>query len=293
MANQDFHRLTERIWWLAPSATTDRPTLGVIVGDQRSLVVDTGNSPAHVDVLLAELRRHDVPAPHFAALTHWHWDHVFGSAALAVPTFASRETQRVVQIMAQLDWSDAALDARVADGREHDFCRTMIQAELPDRSALVIRPPEIAFERLLTLELGGVTCRLIHVGGDHSPDGIVVHLPQERVAFIGDALYVDFYHGPLRRTTTHLFPLLDQLLALDVAYYVSGHDPEPITRTQLEQQAATFRTIGDLVNRLGPNREAVLTALPTAIGAQPDDDHIEIANALLVGLQLPEVVSPL
>jgi len=293
MPDHTLRQLASRVWWLNPISDTDRPTLGVIAGDRGALVVDAGNSPDHAGALLAAIRRHELPTPRFAVLTHWHWDHVFGAASFDLPTFASAETQRVVRVMAGLDWGDAALDARVADGREIAFCRDMIRRELPDRAGLTIRPPEIAVETAVTLDLGGVSCRIAHVGGDHSPDAVIVHVPEERVVFLGDAVYDDLYHGPRRLTRGELFPLLDQLLALDADHYVGGHDPEPMGRAQFATDAALLRAIGALVGVVGDDREAVLAALPGAAGAPVEEDHIAIADAFLAGLRLPEVQSPL
>lgn len=289
MITHTLHQLTARVWWLNPFGPTDRPTLGVIVGANGSLIVDAGASPSHVHALHAELARHALPAPRFAALTHWHWDHVFGLSTLGVPALASSETQRIVQVMSGLEWNDAALDARVAAGSEIAFCRDMIRLELPDRADLVIRPPEIAFDTAVTLDLGGLTCRLIHVGGDHSPDGIVVHVPEERVAFIGDALYHDLYHGSPRYTPAHLFPLLDRLLALECDSYIAGHDDAPLTHDDLAAEAQLLRTIGTTVQQLGDDRAAIIAALDWI----PNDDHLEIIDAFLNGLRMPAVVSPL
>jgi glyoxylase-like metal-dependent hydrolase (beta-lactamase superfamily II) len=293
MPEQTLRQLTPRVWWLPPDSTTDRPALGAIVGTHGTLVVDAGNSPAHARLLLAELERHGLPPPRFAALTHWHWDHVFGTAAFDVPTFAHRETQHIVRVMASLDWSDAALDQRVVDGREIAFCRDMIKVELPDRGDLVLRPPEIGFATEVELDLGGLTCQLVHVGGDHSPDSSIVVVPEEGVAFLADCLGDDLYHGPRRLTTGQLFPLLDRLLALEATCFIGGHDPAPFDREQLVADAALLRTIGELVADLGNDPERIAAALPSALGMPPDEDHHAIAEAFLAGLHLPVVASPL
>ena len=279
-------------YWLPPDSATDRPALGVVAGTRGALVVDAGNSPAHAGVLQRELAAHAV-TPRFAMLTHWHWDHVFGAATLALPTFAHAETARIVRVMAGLDWSDAALDERVAAGTEIAFCRDMLKAEMPDRSALVIRPPEIIFEDQLTLDLGGVTCSIMHVGGDHAHDSSIVAVPDDRVAFLGDCFYDDLHHGARRLTCAALFPLLDRLLALGAETYIGGHDPAPITRATFADDAALLRQIGELVAEIGDDREAVLAALPgrTALPVVPD--HIEIADVFLAGLRMPHAPSVL
>ena len=109
MPEHTLRQLTRRVWWLDPYSGTDRPTLGVVTGEHGSLVVDAGNSPAHARALLAAMEHHGLPAPRFVALTHWHWDHVFGLAAFGVPALASAETRRVVGVMAGLDWRGEAL----------------------------------------------------------------------------------------------------------------------------------------------------------------------------------------
>ena len=110
--SHSLNHVSSHVYWLSPDSTTDRPILGAVTGARGTLLVDAGNSPTHAHILLRELAQHHLPAPTFAMLTHWHWDHVFGTSALDLPTFAHHETRRSVSVMASLDWSDAALDAR-------------------------------------------------------------------------------------------------------------------------------------------------------------------------------------
>jgi hypothetical protein len=55
--------------------------------------------------------------------------------------------------MADLDWSDTALDQRVAVGKEIEFCRDMIKAEWPNRSNLKLRDSDLTFTDRLDLYL--------------------------------------------------------------------------------------------------------------------------------------------
>jgi glyoxylase-like metal-dependent hydrolase (beta-lactamase superfamily II) len=288
MTNLTLNQIAPHSYWLPPDRTTDRPVLGVIAGARGALIVDAGNSIRHAGILLRELAAREIE-PRFAMLTHWHWDHVFGSAALNLPTFAHRETARIVAAMARLDWSDAALDGRVGQAVEIAFCRDMIKAELPDRSDLVIRPPEISFPDYVNIYLGGVTCCIAHVGGDHAHDSSVVFVPEDRMVFLGDCIYDDIYHGPRRLTEAQLFPLLERLLAFDADFYLAGHHDAPMTRAEMEHEAALLTAIGRAVERHGGDRETVLAALPAATGAPLDDDHVAIADAFLAGLRMPTV----
>jgi glyoxylase-like metal-dependent hydrolase (beta-lactamase superfamily II) len=291
LAHHTFQQITSHVHWLSPDSSTDRPVVGVIHGARATLVVDAGNSSAHAELLLREIAHAGIAPPDFVALTHWHWDHVFGTSTLEVPTFAHVETQRVVRKMATLDWSDAALDRRVETGEEVAFCRDMIKAELPNRSSLSLRPPDIAFTCELTLDLGGVTCRLVHVGGDHSADSIVVFVPEDGIVFLGDCMYPDIYHVARRYTTKAVAPLFDRLLAFDATCYLAGHNPEPMSRAAIVEEAALLTTIGNLVERHADDRGAILTELQHAITNPIDDDHIELVDMFLAGLDTPVLAS--
>jgi glyoxylase-like metal-dependent hydrolase (beta-lactamase superfamily II) len=288
-----FHQLSPHVHWLSPDSTTDRPVLGVISGTRASLIVDAGNSPAHAQILLKEIERCNLPVPSFLFLTHWHWDHVFGAATLSLPAFAHHETVRIMGRMSQFDWSDTALDQRVRDGLEIEFCRDMLKAELPDRSDLVIRPPEIAISEQATVHLGGLTCQLVHVGGDHAHDSTVAFVPEERVMFLGDCIYDDLHHGPRRVTTEKLLPLYERLLSYNADYYLPSHHDEPLTRQALAEEYDLMTKIGRTVERLGDDREAILAALPGVLERPLEVDHIEIADCFLAGLRLPVVASVL
>jgi glyoxylase-like metal-dependent hydrolase (beta-lactamase superfamily II) len=281
-----FQQIAAHTYWLSPDSTTDRPVLGAIIGERATLLVDAGNSEAHAQLLLRELAQVSAAPPSFVALTHWHWDHVFGTAALHLPTFAHVETRRIVAEMATLDWSDAALDARVAAGLEIAFCRDMIKAELPDRSGLRIRPPEIGPSESVELDLGGVTCRIVHVGGDHAADSTVVYVPEDRIVFLGDCIYPAIYAPARHYTSAKLFPLLERLLAFDADCYLAGHHPAPMSRTDMQAEAALLQTIGRQVEQCGGDRAVILGALSSALGEPPNEDHLELVEEFLAGLEL-------
>lgn len=289
MVEHAFRRLGPRTWWMSPYDPTDRPALGVVVGERQTLLVEAGNSDAHVATLRDHLRRHALPEPTMVVLTHWHWDHVFGTGSLDVPTVASTETKRCVDVLIGLDWSDAALDRRVAEGVEIPFCRDNLRRELPDRAGLRIRPPEVSFRDAVSLDLGGVTCEVLHVGGDHTHDATIVHVLDDRIVFLSDCLYEDMYHPPNRYTTTKLFPLMDRLLALDAELYVWGHQPEPMTRDDLLQWTRLRRVIGETVEAAGDDRPAILTSLGRSLQRSPHPEELAVVDAFLEGLRRPDV----
>ncbi|MCP3905349.1 MAG: hypothetical protein GY715_17110, partial [Planctomycetes bacterium] len=190
-----------------------------------------------------------------------------------------------VATMATYSWSDAALDERVAAGIEIPFCREMIQAELSpaDRAELTLRVPDLAFRTELVIDLGDRSVRLIHVGGDHASDSCIVVVPGV-AAFLSDCMYQNLHVEPNYLTRRRLFPLLDRLLALDVAYYVLGHDDAPLPRAVFEAQAQVLRTAGEAVRQHQTNDSAIHDTL-SASGIDRDASSVlEYVRAFQAGL---------
>lgn len=216
------HQLTKRVWYSDPVQAGDRPVLGIAAGESASLLIDGGNSPAHAGELLSA----GLPIPPLTAiaLTHWHWDHCFGAVSTGLPVIACQETERKLRWMRSLSWTDDAIAVRVAEGTEMEFCRENIAIEWPgdDRKIQVPTASRIYAEGM-TLDLGGLTARLLPVESDHAPDCRVVHLVEERVVFLGDCLYLNMDREPWYRSVTKTRLLLAALLALDADWYVPAH----------------------------------------------------------------------
>lgn len=282
-------QISPHIYCLSPDERTDRPILAAIAGKKNTLLIDAGNSAAHVELFLRLLTEHSVFRPGFVAITHWHWDHVFGLAALQLPTFAHRETKLILEEMATLAWDDDALEQRVRAGTEIEFCCKKIREEFPDsqRTEIRIIPPNIAFHQHIELDLGQCLCNIDHIGGDHASDSIVVYVPEEGVVFLGDCLYPDIYHGAWSYTTQKLFPLLDQLIRYEADYYIEAHRPEPISRTEFLEYATLLKIIGQTVDQLGDNKTAVLTELTRIVERTLSEDDVDIVEAFLAGIRKP------
>ncbi|MBE0699592.1 MAG: MBL fold metallo-hydrolase, partial [Anaerolineaceae bacterium] len=245
-----------------------------------------GASPAHAMQMRSALAELGGSPPQYAALTHWHWDHVFGTATLGLLTIAHSETRRRVLEMARLDWRDHAIDTRVAAGLEIPMIAHHVKIEMSNaqRAGLVILAPDLTFTDQVEVNLGGLTAEVRHVGGDHTPDSSIVYVPEERVAFLGDCFYNGFIGNDSFYTLWRLLPLLDTLEAIPAEYFVLAHDPEPLPRAQFLKEIAQLRRITDLVARIA-EREAVLAQLPGLLNEPVNEDHVDAVDALLRGMR--------
>ena len=235
---------------MAPEHRTDRPALGAIAGDRATLKVDAGASNRHAQQFLDALATTSVPPLSHVVLTHSHWDHVFGYPQVDAVAISTEETRDEIATMATYAWDDDSLDERVTDGTEIPFCRDMIKAELTasERAELKLRVPERTFQDELTIDLGSRSVHVLAVGGDHASDSCIVVVPGV-VAFLSDCAYHNLHVEPNRLTRRLLFPLLDRLLALDVPYYVLGHDDAPLARAEFETRANAMKAAGEAVRR--------------------------------------------
>ena len=247
-----FQKLTEHIFVRPAEPYTDRPNIGLIRGENRTLLFDAGNSAANVEKLKGELTAGGLPLPDLVAVSHWHWDHSFGMAAWGVSTIAGRDTDRQLRRMGSWKWDDEAMAERVRRREDIAFCSEMIKREYPDRSKINVTPADIVFDGCLTVELGGVTCELIHARGPHSLDSVICYVPEDRFLLLGDSdcknLYgipwhFDIEHeenfGPATDAIPYDRELVEEFLrlldTLDFTRCVNGHG-EPMTREELYQK---------------------------------------------------------
>ncbi|WP_405925623.1 MBL fold metallo-hydrolase [Streptomyces sp. NBC_00035] len=214
-------------------------TTGLVVGDGAALVIDAGSSLREGAQLRSEARRLlDGRRVTHLALTHSHFDHVFGAAAFAgVEVFGA-----------------VGLDTVLAHGREKlrvDAVRHGLDPREAEEAAdLLVRPRHLVSGEW-TLDLGGGTQVLLaNVGPGHTGHDLVVLVPGSaswpEVVFCGDL--VEESGEPQAGSDavpSHWPAALDRLLDLggEDALYVPGHGAvvnAGFVRAQRDALAARF-----------------------------------------------------
>jgi glyoxylase-like metal-dependent hydrolase (beta-lactamase superfamily II) len=230
-------RITEHVYWMPPGPP-DRPSVCAVVGDRRALLLDAGSSKAHTRSLLDSLWAETAARPSAVVYTHSHWDHVFGGAELGGLVIAHAATAEELIRLAAMSWTDEALDQRVAAGQASPQHAANVKAELPSPRTVEVAPADIAFHAGLDVELGGVTVRVRHVGGDHCAESSVMYVESDRLLFLGDCMY-DSSAGVL--TAESAFPLHDAILEFDAELYVDGHEASVLSRSDIEALVEKMR----------------------------------------------------
>lgn len=206
-------------------------TLGLVVGTERCLVIDTGTDEAHGAAHAAAIREL-TPLPWTVVITHAHWDHHLGTRAfLPCP------------VLAHPLCGSAMLDVTEQDEWVRRY-RAQGKAELADRiaAARTVPPTELLPDRT-ELDLGGRTVTLLHPGRGHTDHDVVVHVAD--VVFAGDL--VEQGAPPNIGPDAHVaeWPsTLDRLLDTGARIFVPGHG-EPV-------DAAFVRAQRDELSRAAP-----------------------------------------
>ncbi|EFV79736.1 MULTISPECIES: MBL fold metallo-hydrolase [Cytobacillus] len=282
---QTLEKLKHRVWYQTPVSETDRPILGAVVGDRMTLMIDAGNSEAHAQLFLSELEKLRIPSPRMVVLTHWHWDHIFGLPALDIPSIASNLTKAEMEKLIPYQWTDEALDERVKSGIEIEFCASAIKNEYGNDRSIKVKLPDITFENILEIDLGGVSCQLQRVGGDHSPDSVVVYIKEEKILFLGDAIYANLYASKWNYTADCVLQLLDALEQFDADTYILSHGTA-ISKAEYQVETAMLRKAARLTEEFEGQMEEMKNAYQSSVNRELNGNELETIQYFANGYEL-------
>ena len=224
-------------------------SLGLVIGDESCLVIDTGVS-ADAGFAFATAVRELTDLPWQIAYTHDHFDHWFGTSAFGESAiWAVADGAHYIGVGDEQRKSWAAKYRR--DGREDDARRI-------GSSRLV--PPNCQVNGAIGLDLGGRTVVLRQVGAAHSDNDMVIEVPDAGVLFAGDLL-----ENGAPPSYDGAFPLewpqaVEYLLSWRPPIVVPGHgDPADYwwARHQARDLAEVARLCSEVAQGLVPEDEAI------------------------------------
>ncbi len=227
----------------AALATVDGGAVGnagiVDLGDHL-LIFDTFLTPQAALDLQAAAERLVGRAITHVINSHWHNDHINGNMIFPpdVPILATDKTrdllatfgaQELVEDRQRLIPALAELEAKIA--REPDEARrkalsAKLASDLEYAAALPtleVRLPTRTFEERLTLRGTRRSAELLTFGGGHSQSDALLWLPDDRLAFLGDLLFVNLQPWLPGGNPEAWLDILRRVEALDIAIAVPGH----------------------------------------------------------------------
>lgn len=274
-------KLSDRVYYMPHDEKTDRPVLGLVCGDKYSLIVDAGNSPNHATEFLLRVSELKVPPVKYLVLTHWHWDHIFGIETMKLITVCHEKTNEKLKKMKLLNWEDEALDERVKNGEEIEFCSEMIKLEMPIRGELKIGEAEITFNNKLEIDLGGISVIVENIKGDHSEDSSIIYIPSEEIMFLGDSISEDIYSGEWSYSQEKLLGMIGRIRKYNVKCYLASHR-EPYNKMEMNKVFDDLIEASDFVDDI-TSFEKVLKMHHTYYGRHPNENEAYTLKSFVNG----------
>ena len=207
--------------YLQPDGGWGYSNAGLVVGDGRSLLVDTLFDLKLTDAMLAAMSPLTRTAPVTTVVnTHANGDHCYGNervanAEIIASKSAAEEMAHVPPAML------AALNK--APGEVGELFRRFFGDF--DFDGITFTPPTRTFEGRLDVDVAGRVVELIEVGPAHTNGDVIVHVPDAKVVYTGDILFINgtpiVWAGPLE----NWIAACDLISALGAEVVVPGHGP--------------------------------------------------------------------
>lgn len=181
----------------------------VYIGEKEILLIDAKMSEDSAKQMLEQVRKLSSNPIAFVVLTHSDGDHVNGLPGFPAGTkiVAHEETRRY-----------------------------MTEAFKEERQKVSL--PQITFSDRIQLYFGEHVVELLYFGPAHTSGDAVVYFPEEKVALLGDLLFVGrdpLVHRHKNGSSFGLVKVLRAVLGLDAQVFLSGH-AEKGTRSDIEAE---------------------------------------------------------
>jgi glyoxylase-like metal-dependent hydrolase (beta-lactamase superfamily II) len=250
--------------WVIPDRRVPLvPNVGIVVGEEAVLVVDTAMGPANGSRVLAAAKGKAQGKRLLVTVTHFHPEHGLGAQVF-------RDEATIVYNRAQRD------ELHDKGAGYVELFRAFGPAVAAALEGVELVDPHEVYEGETELDLGGRTAQLRTWGVAHTRSDQVVFLPEERILFTGDlveeqifAIYPYFPPDDADVDGNRWIEVLRRLEALNPAVVVPGHgavsDAGVITaareyhellRNETLRLAAEGHTEEEVVARLEPEIQA-------------------------------------
>lgn len=276
--------------WLQPNGGLGESNAGLIVGEQESLLIDTLWDTRLTRRMLDAMSAHTAAAPIRRLVnTHGDPDHYWGNQLLAgAEIIATRATAEDVRGEDPRRLRLLAFAGRLLPGGLAAFAKLLRPY---DFSGIRITPPTRTFDGVLELDVGGRRIELLEVGPAHTPGDLLVHVPDERVVFAGDLMFVGvtpiMWVGPVENWLAGL----DRIIELAPRTVVPGHGP--VTDLDGVRLMKSYWEFVAPAVREGRTAGEILGALPQPFAGWDNPERIAVNAAIIArggGPRVPEHV---
>jgi len=213
--------------YLQPNGSWGWSNAGLVTDSGESLLVDTLFDLKLTREMLDAMRRAEPKAAaRIGTLvnTHSNGDHCFGNELVAgAEIIASKAcAEEMIRDGGAKRLADLKRNA-AAIGEAGAFFAEIFAPF--DFEGIDLAMPTLTFERRMERRVGNKTVRLIEVGPAHTRGDVLVHVPEDRVIYTGDILFINghpiIWAGPVQNWINACQLIIDS----DVDTVVPGHGP--------------------------------------------------------------------
>jgi glyoxylase-like metal-dependent hydrolase (beta-lactamase superfamily II) len=221
---------------------------GFVVTPEGVLVVDALGAPVLARELLAEIRRITPLPVRYVVVTHYHADHVYG-----LQEFKAAGATLIAHHAGRDYLNSQTAELRLAASRDELAPAVDANTRLVGADRWIDAPT--------TLQLGGLDFVLQPAGPAHTPDDLVVWIPQRKLLFAGDLVFRGRIPFVGQADSGQWIAALDRLLAFEPALIVPGHGPPSNSaRADLELTRDYLvylrQTMGEAARNMDPFEDA-------------------------------------
>jgi glyoxylase-like metal-dependent hydrolase (beta-lactamase superfamily II) len=239
---------------------------GIVDLGDRTLVYDTFFTPQAAEDLRAAAEALTGRPVDTAINSHYHNDHIWGNQVFSADTdiLSTVETHRLIvatrghddyeTFLANAEKSlastQAQFEATEDEGKRRqltfwlDYHKSLVEA----KPTLQVRPPNLCFTQRMAFHGTDRSAELIAFDGGHSASDAVLWLPQERIAFLSDLLFIGCHPWVGAGDPEKLSHILDRVSDLGPQILVPGHGPVG-TPDDLELMQQYVSTLDELVHK--------------------------------------------
>ncbi len=250
--------IAEHVYVIPDERVNLVPNIGIIVGRDGVLVIDTGMGPKNAETVLRDVKKITSECIAYLTVTHFHPEHGMGAQAFPPSTTIIYPMAQKTELMAKgTDYIS------VFKGFSPEI------AELLKPVRIVM--PNVTFAEQAEVNLGDVSAQLLHWGPAHTLGDEFVFLPEKRILFGGDVVVNRFF--PIMpdgdASGRNWIKMLERMEKLNPAIVVPGHgevgDATLITkmreylefvRDRVEQMKSQGSALADVEKRLEPEIRA-------------------------------------
>jgi glyoxylase-like metal-dependent hydrolase (beta-lactamase superfamily II) len=251
-------RISDHVW-----AIMGFPNIAIIAGNRATLVVDTGMGPKN-GATAARVAAKLAPGNQklFLTTTHFHPEHAAGEPGFPAGTILIRNT---VQQQEMNQHGQEIMERFSRNSAQNKELLAGVQ----------LRSPDVTFESEATVDLGGVTVRLLWFGEAHTKGDELIFVDPDRTLISGDVVQNKTMPNisDSGGTPSTWLAVLDKIAGLNAAHVLPDHSaPGDGSLVAAERSLITeIRTRALALKRQGMSAEDAAKQVTADLKAQHTD----------------------